>query len=254
MGKIPFSRWKLLILGTVIGARLIPASTALAFPPPTPIDKQALVKQYEAQWKDLAADESTATRALLRLSTRPDDAVALFDAKLKPLKIDEKAVRALLKDLSSEKEDVWKKAFETLDYFDPRLAIDLPTLMNDVTEYPARSRLYAVLSGYIAADKADAIDGAITLRQHADEKGEPYYNFVIKNGSTWAEHKVERINSTNYGTRRTPWVRAVRAISLLEHVGTPAAVSLLKDLATGHPDAQPTKAAKEALGRMGKGK
>ena len=50
--------------------------------------------------------------------------------------------------LNSDKDDVWKKAYETLDYFDPRLAIDLPTLMNDVTDYPARTRMVAVLQGY----------------------------------------------------------------------------------------------------------
>ncbi len=46
----------------------------------------------------------------------------------------------------------------------------------------------------------------------------------------------------------------MRAVVLLEHMHTPAAVAVLKELATGHPDAQPTKAAKEALARLGKGK
>jgi hypothetical protein len=46
----------------------------------------------------------------------------------------------------------------------------------------------------------------------------------------------------------------VRAVVLLEHVGTPAAVAALRALATGHPDAQPTKAAKEAVARLEKGK
>jgi hypothetical protein len=48
------------------------------------------------------------------------------------------------------------------------------------------------------------------------------------------------------------WVRAIRAIALLEQVGTPGAVAILKDMATGHPDASPTKAAKVALQRMRK--
>jgi hypothetical protein len=190
----------------------------------------------------------------LKLSASPDDAVALFAARLKPLKIDEKTVRDLLKDLNSDKEDVWQKAYDTLDYFDPRLAIDLPTLMTDVTDYPARARLYFLLSGNFAKDKFPELDGAVSLREHTDPKGEVYYNFVIRNGSTWAEHKVERLNGRNFGNRRVPWTRAVRAVALLEHIGTPAAEAVLKDLAKGHADAQPTKAAKEALGRLGKGK
>jgi hypothetical protein len=233
---------------------LLLTSPTSAYPPPAAQDPVAKLKQFDGLWTDLAGEEAPATRALLKLSARPDDAVALFAARLKPLKIDEKTVRDLLKDLNSEKDDVWKKAYDTLDYFDPRLAIDLPTLMNDVTDYPARARLYFLLAGYYTKEKFPELDGNITLREHTDQKGEVYYNFVIKNGSTWAEHKVERINAGNFGCRRAPWTRAVRAISLLEHIGTPAAEAVLKDLATGHSDAQPTKAAKEALKRMGKEK
>jgi hypothetical protein len=48
------------------------------------------------------------------------------------------------------------------------------------------------------------------------------------------------------------WTRAVRAIVLLEHIGTPGAVAILKDMATGHPDAQPTKVARDCLERLAK--
>jgi hypothetical protein len=37
---------------------------------------------------------------------------------------------------------------------------------------------------------------------------------------------------------------------LLEHIGTPEAVAILKDMASGHPDAQPTRVAREALDRL----
>ena len=43
------------------------------------------------------------------------------------------------------------------------------------------------------------------------------------------------------------WTRAVRAIVLLEHIGSPDAEAILKEMATGHPDAHPTKVAREAL-------
>ena len=39
---------------------------------------------------------------------------------------------------------------------------------------------------------------------------------------------------------------------LLEHFGTPGAVAILKEMATGHPDAQPTRVARDALARLGK--
>jgi hypothetical protein len=46
------------------------------------------------------------------------------------------------------------------------------------------------------------------------------------------------------------WGRATRAVMLLEHIGTPAAVKVLERMATGHADASPTKAAKDALKRL----
>ncbi len=42
----------------------------------------------------------------------------------------------------------------------------------------------------------------------------------------------------------------MRAILLLKHIGTPGAVAILKDMATGHPDAQPTKVARDCLERL----
>lgn len=210
-------------------------------------------KELEAQWADLAGDELTASRALLKLAARPKEAVELCAERLRPLTIDEKRVRALLADLGSEQEPTWKAAVEELEYFDPRLAIDLPTLMDEVTDRVPRARLVAILSGDRPADRLLQEKAPITLGRHGGQNEEVYYNFR-QGGSWWAEHRVERINVGVWGNKRKYWTRAVRAIVLLEHVGTPAAVAVLKDLATGHPDAQPTKAAKEALARMGKGK
>jgi hypothetical protein len=231
------------------------AGPAAGFPPPTAPDPAARLKPYDSLWADLAGEETPATRALLKLSAKPDDAVALFAAKLKPLKIEEKPLRALLADLGSDKEATWKAAYDTLEYFDPRLTIDLPTLMNDVTDQVARARMVALLSGDRSPEKVMELNAPVDLFMDGGRNGEAvYYNFLCKNRSWWAEHKVERINVGFRGNKRTYWTRAVRAIALLEHIGTPAAEAVLKDLATGHPDAQPTKAAKEALARMGKGK
>jgi hypothetical protein len=46
--------------------------------------------------------------------------------------------------------------------------------------------------------------------------------------------------------------RVTLAVGMLESIGTPAAKKLLEEMATGHPDAGPTKAAKEALERLKK--
>lgn len=206
-------------------------------------------KALEDLWVDLAADEVTASRALLKLATRPKEAVELCREKLKPLTIDAKRVRGLLADLGSEQEPTWKAAVEELEYFDPRLAIDLPTLMDEVTDRVARARLVAILSGDRSAAHLLEPKEPITLGRHGGQNEEVYYNFRQR-GSWWAEHRVDRINVGNWGNRRRYWTRAVRAVVLLEHIGTPAAVAVVKELATGHADAQPTKAAKEAVARL----
>jgi hypothetical protein len=217
---------------------------------PAPADSPR--KELEAQWSALAQEELVASRALLKLAARPKEAVAFIAEVLKPLRIDKARVRSLLTDMGSEKEQTWKAAVEELEYFDPRLVIDLPTLMDDVTDPLARPRLVALLSGDRTAESLVEQNAPLTLNEHRQASGEVYYNFRCK-GSWWAEHRVERINVGPWGNRRKYWTRAVRAIVLLEHVGTPTSLAALKSLATGHPDAQPTKAAKEAVARLQKG-
>lgn len=66
-----------------------------------------------------------------------------------------------------------------------------------------------------------------------------------------ADHKIEDINRIRRNPKKQ-WTRIVRAIVLLEHIGTPEAVAILREMATGHPDAQPTEAARDSLERFGK--
>jgi hypothetical protein len=197
----------------------------------------------EAWWADLEKDETAASRALLNLADRRDETVAFLKARMKPLKISAGEVRALLLKLGNEDEKVWKPAREELEYFDPRLAIDLETLMDRYNESPVRQRMVEVLSDRPAGQLAGK---EISLRRVGRGDG---FNFFAQpnSGSWWAEHKVERINGSRGGNPQKKWTRAVRAIVVLEHIGTPGAVAILEDMAAGHADAQPTQAAKDAL-------
>ncbi len=201
----------------------------------------------EAWWVDLEKPETEACRALLNLADRPAETVPFLKAKMKPLKITPADVRALLLKLGNQNEKVWRAAFEELEYFDPRLAIDLETLMDRYKEAPARQRMVEVLSGRTAGQLAGK---EVMLR---GVRGDGFNFFAQPNfGSWWAEHKVERINdSRGWGNPKKKWTRAVRAIVLLEHFGSPDAVAILKDMAGGHPDAQPTRVARDALKRLG---
>jgi len=196
-------------------------------------------------WTDLEKDEKDATRALLNLADRHEEAVAFLRSKLKPLKVSTGQIRALLLKLGSENPSVWRPAFEELEYFDPRLAIDLETLMDHYKEAPGRQRMVEVLSGW----KPGVLDGKEIRLRRVNQDG---FNFSAqpKMGSWWAEHQVDRIGIYSPDNPKKKWTRAVRAILLLEHIGTPGAVAILKDMATGHPDAQPTKVARDCLKRL----
>lgn len=205
-----------------------------------PADKESAVMRA---WRDLEKSEPESTRAILLLSRDPVATIALLRGQLKPLKLDGDRMKDILVQLASEDEKTWKAAFEELEYFDPRLALDLPTLMNVVQASPVRQRITEVMSGRQAGSLADK---EITLRPVGDDG----YNFFDGRGSWWAEHKVERLQGQGWGNPKKKWTRAMRAITILEFFGTPEAIAILEDMATGHPEAQPTVAAKDCLARL----
>lgn len=231
----------LLLVALFAGADLGPQTLAADSPPPT-----LSQKDLEACWADLEKDEAQATRALLKLSAAPKATVEFLKGTMKPLSIDALRVQKLLIDLDSKKEETWKPAYEELDYLDPRLEFELEALMKLVESAPARPRLVAILSN----NKLDYLEGKeITLRSHQNKDG-VFYNFVVDNGSFWAEHRVSQLNTQSWGTSKKKWTRAVRAIILLEHINTKEAAAILKEMAKGNQDAQPTKVAKESLKKM----
>lgn len=212
---------------------------------PTPRGRTPEEQQWEAWWADLEKGEEDASRALLAMSDHPAQAVAFLKEKMKPLTITPERVNDLLNWLGSEDENVWMTAFEEFEYYDPRLAIGLEALMVKVTQAPTRQRMVEVLS----ERKPGTLAGKeVNIRQNAARGS---FNFFTRpGGSWWAESKVSELNGLPGGNRKKKWTRAVRAIVLLEHIGTPEAVAILKSMAAGHTEAQPTRAAKTALSRM----
>ena len=211
---------------------------------PLPVNKEAKAKELEGLWADLMKDEPAASLAVLRLYKQPEHAVPFLKAKLRPLRLDADQCTKLLKDLGSDDEKVWKAAWDELGYLDPRLAIDLPTLMQNVTDNPARTRMVELCS----ERPADSLAGKDVQIRPVGKDG---YNFFADNGSWWAEHKIERIGGSVWNPKKA-WTRATRGVAILEQLGTPEAVQVLEQLASGHADAFPTKAAKESLGRLKK--
>ena len=120
--------------------------------------------------------------------------------------------------------------------------------MEKITEDPARQRMVAILSDH-PTERLNWLKGK-TVELRKFDQGAFY--FRVDNTSWEAESKVLNINSRTWGSDRKKWTRAVRAIVLLEHIGTPDAVSIIKAMATGHPEAEPTRVALETMKRLDK--
>ena len=172
---------------------LVALAASMSVAAPAPENKAAKKKELETLWADLYKDEPTASNAVLRLFKQPSHAAPFLKEKLRPLKLDAVRCKQLLKDLGSKDEKTWKTAWDELDYLDPRLAIDLSTLMNDVTETPSRTRMVELCSQW----KADSLAGQDVLLRTAGKDG---FNFVSK-GSWWAEHRIDRIGKSSWARR-----------------------------------------------------
>ena len=212
-----------------------------ADPPPAAAENPD-EKQMLKWWDDLAENEPACSRALLKFADHPTQSVAFFAERLKPLSISVEEVKSLIADLQSEDPNIWKPAFEKMQYFDPRLAIDLSTLMNDNVKPRSRNRLVAIL----CSQTTDVYAGKTVKLQFTGDG----YNFVSDITSWWAERRIERLGNSLEENTKPQWTRASRAIVLLEHIASPEAVAILRDMSTGHPDAKPTKVAVDALERV----
>lgn len=202
---------------------------------------QPIQNQMEQWWMDMEKPGLVGLKAMMSFSGQPEEAVKFFKGRLLPLKITEEELNKLVEALGSDRQEVWKPAFAKLEYFDPRLAVGLEPLLRNIEDGPQRTRLVEVL--------CDARAGAFTGRNKIalQHLGKDYYNFAGGTGSWPAESLVSRLNASNSGAAKRQWLRATRAIVLLAHIGTPEAMGMVKEMATGHPEAQPTGVAKEEL-------
>jgi len=194
----------------------------------------------------LQEEEQIATPALLKLTQRPDEAIAMIKKSLRPLKLSKKDLDSWVKALGNDDEASAVAAFEYLEYFDPRLADSLENLMDTVNQAPQRQRLVEILSGTPLGYYEEK---TVTLHQFTGDDKSKYFNFSCDRGTSWAEPDVAKLNR-QYGNPKKKWTRAVRCIALLEHLATPDARAILEDLASGDINAQPTQAARDALDRL----
>jgi RNA polymerase sigma factor (sigma-70 family) len=205
----------------------------------------------ESLWDDMLRDEPAATRAVLAyLRYIPKDhQISFLKGKLHPLKVDKADAKKWIAALANE--DDWKAAYQKLEYFDPRLALAPDEAMENAMTLPARRRLAAILIGSNNPNRFHSDGNNWTIRVKKATDG----TFTLEVSELFAggfppQSQVFTLVQKVADLRVRSWMRLTRGVLILEHLGTPEALSILKDVATGHPDALPTEVAKKAVASL----
>jgi hypothetical protein len=185
-----------------------------------------------------------------------DTTILLWDLAGQPPKTGPLSAAALAEHWKVLEESDGQKAEESLRALAARPAEAVPFLREHLKPVPGLSpdperiaRLIANLDNPRYAVREASMRDLERLGGHARDA---ILAAMQKPGATpemreRLEKLKDRVNKPDTGLE---WWRALRAVELLERIGTPEAVAHLKELAAGG-DAPPTRWAKYALGRQG---
>jgi hypothetical protein len=205
----------------------------------------------ERHWKELTSrDETRAALAVLALSRTPEATVAFLERTLHPVKADPKRVARLIAELDGDTFTGRQKAREELEYLGKYIKDDLKKALEKVKGAEAKRHLEELLARMPKPPKKPEKRPAMR----------PGRGFRVQITTIGGKQTV-LINGVPVDLDPPPpvivrggppllWLRAARAVAVLEHVGTDRARKVLEALASGEPDALPTKRAREALARM----
>jgi RNA polymerase sigma factor (sigma-70 family) len=254
------------VWASAVSARPEPPDERDGKPPYGRLDpRPPLLNLEDAAWDKLWRDEPYASRGVLEFASFPNkETVAFFKTKLKPLKTDKETVARWIAALDSDKQDEWLPAYLALDYFDPALVMTPREAWGEAKGHRARHRLAALLTG-----RPEVMNVPDPVRRDENDM-----QLVERDRSYWVViYSIpiprDRPNATGFqpqpapkesrefpvaprpeNVQRPTWTQLTRAVVILEHIGTPEALALLKEMASGHPDALPTRTAKEAVERL----
>jgi hypothetical protein len=210
----------------------------------------------ESRWADLASpDEGKATRALLALSATPKETTAFLQEQLKPVKADAKRVAQLVKALDNANFKIRAQAMAELEYFGKYIKADLEAALKANPGIETKMRVQQLLDK-MPKEKEKKAEAPMPKAGGGRNISVSNINGQIR---ITIDGQVIDLNNLTPPPPPPPppgpptgWVRAVRAVNLLEHLATPEAEKMLQSIAAGESDALPTVAAREALERLKK--
>jgi hypothetical protein len=211
-------------------------------------DEPTATSPIEAAWQNLASnDDARATRAILTLSKSPKEAVAFLKANLLAVKADRKRVARLIADLDSDQFAGREKAQQELEYLGKYIKDDLKKALENNPSPETKKRLEHLLEAVAPPEKpADMPAQPGRARSISVQNTNGQIKIIVDGVPLDLTPKVVVVNPRPMLT----WVRAARAVAVLEDIGTPEARQVLDELARGEAGAKPTVEAKAALERL----
>ena len=204
----------------------------------------------DSRWADLvSSDDGTATRALLALASTPKETIAFLQEQLKPVKADAKRVELLVKQLESTNFATRTKANAELEYLGKYIKADLEAALKNTTDIETKMRIRQLIDKMPKDKKAEAAK-PMPMPKFGGGRNISVSNINGQIRITIDGQVIDLNNLTPPPPPPPPpgppasWVRAVRAVTLLEHLATPEARALLQTMASGESDALPTAAAR----------
>ena len=249
----------------VFAGLLATVGTGTAAPEPRPTTKAPVPATTTDAEKELArlfddlddCDADKAVKAAVGLATSKGT-VAFLKKQIKPVELDDKALDGWVADLTGGDEEKQKsaaKALEPLSTYKLVMA-RLVSAMKGTTDQDVRRRVAVIIFSTWDESYTTAI-GPNTRIEFT--KRNPPLSRGVNLGSLVNGGGLGLIDIPDEDTSKALIVRPgkavrqrTRAVVILERIGTPDAVAVLKDLATGHADAEPTVEAKAALERLKK--
>jgi len=174
------------------------------------------------------------------------------DGKLQPLQLKPKELEAAWKELQGEKADIAYRASWTLIASPKETVAYLKEQLKAVTAEPESAKKIAELIRELGDQKFGVRERASHLLGKMGRMAEPALRKALDT-ETSAEVRsrvkalLDKLEGNAIPTEAVPGIRAVR---VLEEIGTPEARQLLKELAGGLPEAWITQEARDSLGRL----